>query len=56
MTRIRNRKMLKVKSIIVKFENAHLQANLRLEKSQGKFLADNIDAMIKDCRRFLKVA
>ena len=56
ITRVRNRKMLKVKSIIVKFENAHLQANLRLEKSQGKFLADNIDAMIKDCRLFLKVA
>lgn len=49
--------MLKVKkSIIVRFENAHMQANLRLEKSQGKFLAENIDAMMKDCRLFLTVA
>lgn len=48
--------MTKQKSIIVKFENNHMQANLRLEKSQGKFLSDNIDAMIKDYRAFLKVA
>lgn len=47
--------MTKQKSIIVKFENNHMQANLRLEKSQGKFLSENIDAMIKDYRAFLKV-
>ena len=43
------------KSIIVRFENAHMQANLKLEKSQGKFLSENIDAMLQDCRDFLKV-
>lgn len=43
------------KSIIVRFENAHMQANLKLEKSQGKFLAENVDAMLQDCRDFLKV-
>lgn len=48
--------MTKQKTTLVKFENAHMQSNLRLEKSQGKFLADNIDAMVKDCRAFLKVS
>ena len=33
-----------------------MQANLRLEKSQGKYLAANINAIVSDCRAFLKVA
>jgi len=48
--------MTKQKSTLVKFENNHMQATMRLENSQGKYLAENINAIVSDCRAFLKVA